>query len=322
MTLRKRFQIFRPKAADNGRLLGVVSDFQRFSIHDGPGIRTIVFLKGCPLRCQWCQNPESMQARPEILYIRNNCIGCNQCLEACPTHCIEAVSGRGIVIDKAACLLPLCGACQAVCYANAINICGRYLGVDEVLEEVELDREFYERSGGGVTFSGGEPFAQPRFLLALAAGAKARGLHTAIETCGQADWEVMEPVLAHLDTVLYDLKHMDPEIHRRLTGVDNRRILDNLRRIDRLGLPIRVRLPLVPGRNDSPENLRATAAFVAELTHVEALDVLPYHRMGEPKWGQLDKDYPLHGLAPYTKDAVFALAAIMEAYPIRVTVGG
>jgi pyruvate formate lyase activating enzyme len=322
MTLRKRFQLYTPKAARATEPVGLVSDFQRFSIHDGPGIRTIVFLKGCPLRCQWCQNPEDMLPRPEILYIRNNCIGCGQCVEACPARCITADGPHGVAIDKAACRLPECGACQAVCYANALTICGRHLTVDEVLEEVELDREFYDRSGGGVTFSGGEPFAQPRFLFALARAAKARGLDTAVETSGYADWEVMRPVMAHLDTVLYDVKHMDPRAHRRLTGVDNARILDNLRRVDALGLPIRVRVPLVPGLNDGPENLRRTAAFAAELSHVAALDLLPYHRMGEPKWGQLEKDYPLRGVSPHAREEVVALAALLEDSPVRVTIGG
>jgi pyruvate formate lyase activating enzyme len=322
MPLRKHLLRYLPPAGDTTEPTGVVSDFQRFSIHDGPGIRTIVFLKGCPLRCLWCQNPENIRFQPELLYIGNNCIACGKCLDICPEHCLTAQDGPGVVIDRRRCALPDCGLCQSVCYANAINICGRYLTVAQVLEEVELDREFYERSGGGVTFSGGEPFAQPRFLEALAREAQKRGLHTAVETCGQAGWEVMRPALGHMDLVLFDVKHMDPAAHERLTGAPNRRILDNLRRIDALGIPLRLRLPLIPGHNDTEENLRRTAELAASLTHLVALDVLPYHRMGEPKWGQLRQDYPLHGLAPHNKEALDRLAEVLRAVPIPVTIGG
>ena len=166
---------------------GLVSDFQRFSIHDGPGIRTIVFLKGCPLHCAWCQNPETLSHLPEIMLVPNNCIGCGKCLKACPNDCISHTDGHVDAIDRERCALPECGKCQNVCYANAINICGRYLTVADVMDEVERDKEFYFRTGGGVTFSGGEPFAQPRFLERLAREAKKRKLHAAVETCGHCE---------------------------------------------------------------------------------------------------------------------------------------
>jgi pyruvate formate lyase activating enzyme len=322
MTLRKQFQLYTPPTGENREAVGLVSDFQRFSIHDGPGIRTIVFLKGCPLRCLWCQNPENVRFGPELLYIASNCIGCHKCVEVCPNHCLEVSTEHGIVLDRRRCALPQCGACQRVCYANALTICGRHLSVPEVMGEVELDREFYERSGGGVTFSGGEPFAQPRFLAALAREAKDRGLHTAVETCGQADWEAMAPGLAHMDLVLFDIKHMDAAAHLRLTGQSNARILENLRAVDALGVPVRLRLPLVPGQNDSEENLGRTAALAAGLTNLESLDVLPYHRMGEPKWRQLDRDYPLHGLSPHGREEVRRLADILRTFPIPVGIGG
>jgi len=301
----------------------LVSDFQRFSIHDGPGIRTIVFLKSCPLRCVWCQNPETITPRPEIMLIPNNCIGCGKCVEVCPNNCITYDSS-GVVqsIDRDRCALPECGKCQIVCYANAINISGRFLTVSEVMDEVERDREFFKRTGGGITFSGGEPLAQPKFLFELAREAKLRKLHTAIETCGYANWETFRPILAFMDMVLYDLKLMDSEEHRRQTGVTNNIILKNLQRIDQLGIPIRVRMPLVPGLNDSPENIRATAAFAASLANLQAIDILPYHRIGEPKWGQLDRSYNLHGIAPHTKEQLDNLVAIAREYGIEVTVGG
>jgi len=318
-----RFQIYEEYVEKREVLTGLVSDFQRFSIHDGPGIRTIVFLSGCPLHCVWCQNPETIAPRPEIMLIPNNCIGCGSCEEVCPNHCISRdANGKVHSIDRDRCALPECGKCQRVCYANAINISGRYLTVSEIMNEVEKDRQFFERTGGGVTFSGGEPLAQPKFLLELAREAKLRKLHTAIETSGYAKWAVFRPILGFLDIVLYDLKLMNSEEHRRHTGVPNIIILENLRRIDQLGIPIRVRLPLLPGVNDSIENTRATAAFAASLANLEALDILPYHRMGEPKWGQLGQPYKLHGVEPHKKEKLDEMVAIAQEYGIEVTLGG
>jgi pyruvate formate lyase activating enzyme len=323
MSWAKRYQLYDASARTREELTGLVSDFQRFSIHDGPGIRTIVFLKGCPLHCAWCQNPETVNPRPEIMLVPNNCIGCAKCVEVCPSGCIaHNGTGRINAIDRDRCSLSSCGKCEKVCYANAINICGRYLTVAEVLEVVERDREFYERTGGGITFSGGEPTAQPVFLEALARAAKARKLHTAIETSGYAKWDVLESTLPLMDLVLYDLKHMDSKKHRQRTGVPNDLILENLKRLDSLGIPFRIRLPLIPGFNDSVESIRATAAFVAGLKHLEALDILPYHRMGEPKWGQLAQPYEFHGISPHTGDQVHELAGIPREYAIEVTVGG
>jgi pyruvate formate lyase activating enzyme len=322
MSWARKFQLYDADAGDKTEPTGLVTDFQRFSINDGPGIRTIVFLKGCPLHCVWCSNPETVFARPEIMMIPHNCIGCGRCVEVCPEKCIRSVEGMVHAIDRDRCLLPDCGKCQQACYANAINISGRYLTVSEVMEVLERDREFYERTGGGVTFSGGEPFAQPGFLRELARAAKARNLHTAVETCGFVTWETVRSVLDFMDLVLYDIKHMDPESHIQGTGVTNELILENLKRINTAGKSIRVRLPLVPGFNDSEENIRATAAFIAGLSNLEALDILPYHRMGEPKWGQLDRSYALHGVGPHTKEQLEKLLAIAREYGIEVTIGG
>lgn len=322
MSWPKRFQLYDPDAGNRTELTGLVTDFQRFSIHDGPGIRTIVFLKGCPLHCTWCANPETVSPRPEIMLIPNNCIGCGRCMEECPHDRIRDSAGRVCAVDCERSSLSACGKCEEVCYANAINISGRYLTVAEVMDEVMRDREFYERTGGGVTFSGGEPFAQPRFFKELARWAKERKLHTAVETCGHVHWDILSSILGYMDMVLYDLKHMDPERHLQGTGVHNRLILENLKRIDSSGIPIRARLPLVPEFNDSEDNIRATSAFIAGLSHVEALDILPYHRMGEPKWAQLGLPYRLHGVEPHTGNRVFELAAIAREYGIEVTVGG
>jgi pyruvate formate lyase activating enzyme len=322
MSWSRQFQLYDADSGERTELTGLVSDFQRFSIHDGPGIRTIVFLKGCPLHCVWCSNPETVFARPEMMLIPHNCIGCGRCIKECPVDCIHMADGRVDDVERDRCLLPACGRCQQACYANAINISGRYLTVAEVLDVVERDREFYERTGGGVTFSGGEPFAQPHFLRELACAAKARKFHTAVETCGFVTWESIGPVLDCMDLVLHDIKHMNPESHVQGTGVPNGLILENLKRIDSAGKPVRARLPLVPGYNDSVDNIRATAAFLAGMANLQALDILPYHRMGEPKWGQLDRSYALHGVAPHTKEQLDILVDIVREYGVEVTIGG
>ncbi|MEW5961538.1 MAG: glycyl-radical enzyme activating protein [Chloroflexota bacterium] len=319
-TWSERQHHFDPNDKYRAELLGLVFDIQRFSVHDGPGIRTTVFLKGCPLRCLWCQNPESMARQPEITFIATNCINCGKCLAVCPEEAIRVSTEHGRVIDRTACTF--CGECIEFCYAGALNIIGRYVTVAEVLAEVERDRDFYIKSGGGVTFSGGEPTAQPAFLEELCRQAQARRLHTTIDTCGYVQWDIFRSILRYVDLVLYDLKHMDSTEHRRLTGVPNELILENLQRISALGLPVYVRIPLVPGCNDSAENIEATAAFVAGLSNVQKFDILPYHRLGEPKWRQLDHLYELHGVSPPNREHVYALADLVRTYEIEVNVGG
>ena len=320
MSLFDRLLPFDPHVAYEPAEAGLIFDIERFAVNDGPGIRTLVFLKGCPLHCVWCANPESMVRKPEIVHLRINCIACHRCLTACPVDAIHLSEDGGPVVDRTRC--DLCSQCAQTCYAGALNIAGRYVTIPQLMAVVERDRPFYERSGGGITFSGGEPTAQAPFLEAALREAKKRNLNTAIETCGFTSWETFEPILRFVDLVLYDIKHMDSGEHRRLTGVPNELILANLQRIRTLGLPVRVRLPLVPGCNDSPDNVRATAAFVASMPNVQALDILPYHRLGEPKWGELDRSYELHGVLPPGKEHVEGLADIARSYDISVRIGG
>jgi pyruvate formate lyase activating enzyme len=319
-TWAKRLNHFNPQDKHRKELTGLVFDIQRFSVHDGPGIRTTVFLKGCPLRCLWCQNPESMQRQPEITYIASKCIGCDKCLEVCPEGAIEKMADGTRRIDRDACTM--CGDCVEYCYAGAMNIFGRYLTVPELFEEVERDRDFYTNSGGGVTFSGGEPTAQPDFLRAACREAKERGLHTTIDTCGYTGTETLATILPYIDLVLFDIKHMDSAEHKSLTGVPNELILENLLTISSLGLPVYIRVPLVPGCNDSPDNIRATAAFVADQPTVQQLDILPYHRLGEPKWQRLGMAYQLDGVLPPDREHVYGLAEIASEYDVQVNVGG
>ncbi|ABA88642.1 glycerol dehydratase-activating enzyme, putative [Syntrophotalea carbinolica DSM 2380] len=303
-------------------LKGLVFDIQKFAIHDGGGIRTLVFLKGCPLVCPWCSNPESLAGKPEITFVSNNCIGCGKCLEVCKAGAIrkDETGAKGLIIDRDRCTL--CGQCAKFCYAGAINIIGRYLSVPELVTMIERDRKFYEQSNGGVTFSGGEPTAQPEFLKAALQAIQARGIHTAIETSSFVAWETFASILENVDLVLTDIKHMDDAEHKRLTGVSNKVILENIRNISRLGIPIKIRLPLIPGFNDSDRNLAATAEFVEQLSNVQSLDILPYHRLGEMKWGQLGQDYSLTGVPALTLEDVESRIQPFKDRGLNISIGG
>lgn len=269
-----------------GKDKGIIYNIQRFSIHDGNGIRTIFFMKGCPLKCIWCCNPESQSIEQEVLFLRDKCIGCFNCIKSCPYDAME--------IDRDKC--KKCGACASVCPANAKRLSGRYITVEEVIREAEKDRVFYDNSEGGVTFSGGEPTLQHEFVSAAAERCRYLDIHTAIETCGYNTWEHMDQVLTHIDEIFFDLKHMNPEKHKALTGVTNELILDNARKTAALGKKITFRLPLVPDCNDEEENVIATAEFVRSITNDHVfIEILPYHRLGEMKFEWLDRVYELSG---------------------------
>ncbi|MEZ0576757.1 glycyl-radical enzyme activating protein [Halodesulfovibrio aestuarii] len=321
MTWKERQHSFRLSDKDNAALTGTVFDIQRFSVHDGNGIRTLVFLKGCPLHCMWCQNPESMSPKPELMRLPHLCIGCGKCIEKCPEKALSVDDSGTFVIKRENCTY--CGECVAHCYAGSMTIVGRYMTVDEVMDEVERDRHFYETSNGGVTFSGGEPTMQSEFLIECLHEAHRRGLHTAIETCAMTTPEVFRNVLEHTDLVLTDIKHMDSRQHKLLTGAPNEQILENIATAAAMGKTLRIRVPLIPGCNDSAENIEETAKFVASLgSAVESLDILPYHRLGEPKWEQLDRTYPLLGVEPHDKMIVYSMKDVADKYVAHVTVGG
>ncbi len=266
---------------------GWVYDIQRFSIHDGPGIRTTVFLKGCPLRCAWCHNPESQDCGVEIAMNPGLCIGCGRCLAACPRQCQAMEAGRRL-FRREGCLR--CGACAASCPVRALEVIGKDRTVESVLQEVLQDKPFYETSGGGMTLSGGEPMAQFAFTLALARAAKEAGLHVCLETCGFAAWEQYEQMLEVTDVFLYDYKESDPVRHREFTGVPPDAILDNLRRLDERGAALVLRCPLVPGYNARDGHLRAIADLANGLRHVQEVNLMPYHPLGEAKCDRLGKE--------------------------------
>ena len=300
-------------------ITGVVFDIKRYAIHDGPGIRTTVFLKGCPLACRWCHNPESQSAAAEMIFRAGRCIRCGACVASCERGAI-VWSDAGPATERAVCVA--CGACAIVCYAEARERVGREMSVEETMVEIGRDRPFYEESGGGATFSGGEPLAQPEFLGALLAACRAAGIHTALDTCGYAPWEVIDRVRRDVDLFLYDLKLLDDARHRELTGVSNRLILENLRRLSELGHAIVLRVPIIPGVNDDPETLDEIGAFATSLPRLDEIALLPYNRMGIDKYARLDRPYRLSGVAPLSDEAMSAIARRLSAFGLPVRVGG
>jgi pyruvate formate lyase activating enzyme len=302
---------------------GLVFDIQRFSIHDGPGIRTTVFLKGCPLACPWCHNPESQASTPELMLWPGRCIACEACLAACSHGAISIevhARERRIVTDLARCRL--CAECVDACYAGAREIVGRTMTVGEVMLEVQRDVAFYDQSGGGVTFSGGEPLAQAEFLSALLRDCRAQEIHTAVDTCGYAPWSVIDEVRPYVGLFLYDLKLMDDARHRQITGVSNAPILDNLQRLAACGHRLRVRMPVIPGLNDDEANLQALGAFVAALPGAVGVDLLAYHPTARDKYQRLNRAYPLGDLQPPPESQMVAVAARLRAFGNDVRLGG
>ncbi len=264
---------------------GVIFNIQRYSIHDGPGIRTTVFLKGCPLKCFWCQNPESQNHKPEILFKKDACTGCGRCVEVCPNKANTIVEKLS-VISRERCIA--CGKCAEVCPNEARSIVGKIATVDSIVHEILKDKKFYANSGGGVTLSGGEPTAQPDFAVAILKQCKENGLHTAIETCGYTQWSVMQIIAEYTDFFLYDIKCVDSAKHKKGTGQNNELILDNVKKIARLR-PIKIRVPLIPTFNADVDTIREIAKFVKDDLGQIEIDLLTYNKFGESKYERLDR---------------------------------
>ena len=293
-----------------GNVSGTIFDIKRFAVHDGPGIRTTVFFKGCPLRCLWCHNPESIKIQRQIVFFENKCIGCGECFKRCPNGAIELTpQGRKYYRDKCT----LCGTCVEYCYAEATVMQGKVVSVEEVIEEVKKDMPFYENSGGGVTLSGGEPTMQPEFCIAILQESKKAGMHTTLDTSGYVKWETFRKILEYVDLILYDNKHMDPLKHKEYTGLSNELILSNLEKLDKLNIPIEMRMPMIPGLNDSEDNLAAAAQFFGKMKNIERVKLLPYHRLGEGKYERLDMGYELKHIEPPDKTQMDKLADFMKS---------
>ncbi len=303
----------------SGKVKGLVFNIQRFSIHDGPGIRTTVFFKGCPLRCLWCANPESINPFPEIMFNEAKCIKCYKCINVCPFRAIIQHFDK-VIINREIC--DGCGECMNVCYSGALNLCGKYMSLEEVLNEVRRDIPFYQASNGGVTASGGEPLMQHEFVKELFKIAYEEGISTALETSGHAPWKALSSVLKHTDLILYDLKAVDSKVHEEMTGVTNKLILENLKRASLEAIPIIIRIPIIMGYNiATEEDIHKIGSFLSKLKGIERVDLLPYHKFGEIKYRFLGREYKVKA-KPLNKEFISNLKGIIESYGYKTSIGG
>jgi pyruvate formate lyase activating enzyme len=298
---------------------GIVFDISRWAGHDGPGIRTIVFLKGCTLRCAWCHSPESQRREPELLFLANKCILCGRCIAACPQGARQLTDGT-MQTDRTIC--GNCGTCAETCYTEALQMCGRVMTADDIIDEVARDRVFFRNSGGGVTISGGEPAAQPRFVESILRGCRELGIHTALETCGCVAWTRLSRIAHHVDLFLFDLKIMDPERHKCYAGVSNEFVLANLEKLARTRKKdIQVRVPLIPEHTDDDENLTAICQFSVRLG-IERIAFLPYNPATDAKYSWLERDFKLASLTQQTSNRLEAIRELGQHLGLIVQIGG
>jgi glycyl-radical enzyme activating protein len=299
---------------------GLVFHIIHGSFVDGYGIRTTVFLKGCPLRCLWCCNPEGQKEYPELKYTASNCNGCGKCVDVCPTGAIRLDNAlEKAQVDRGLC--DNCGKCIDVCHADALEYFGTYYTVDELFEIIRKDEHYYRSSGGGVTFGGGEPTFQPRFTYALLRKCQENYIHVAVDTCGYATTEEQFRILAEANLLLYDLKGLDPNAHTKNTGVSNEIILSNLKMLNDMGKSIIIRIPVIPGLTVTNENMEIIAAFLSRLKSLERVDLLAYHTYGTIKYEQLGRKYKLSTQADI-QELTENTKRIFERYGLNVQLGG
>jgi pyruvate formate lyase activating enzyme len=296
---------------------GLLFDIMRYALHDGPGIRTTVFFKGCPLSCWWCHNPEGQSPKPNLMYFENRCLGCGDCIAACPHGAVVRLNG--VIRTTSAC--QVCGTCAEACPSGARRVAGRRMTVSEAMREIERDLIFWEESGGGVTFSGGEPLAQPRFLDSLLDACREKRINTVVETCGLAEMEVVLELSEKVGLFLYDLKILDPVKHKKYTGVPNDSILANLEALAQRNKPVVVRFPIIPEINDDRENVRQMIALLSRL-RLSRIHLLPYHQTGTEKYKRLGLGFRLEDVKAPPASLVATIAGEFERAGFKVKVGG
>lgn len=294
-----------------------ITSIQRFSLNDGPGIRSTVFFQGCNMRCAWCHNPETLTGRPVLMHYENKCIGCGKCFEVCPKGAHKIKDGKHI-IDRTLCVS--CGKCAANCFAEALVMSSRAYTVDEVMDEIRQDKLYYDESGGGVTVSGGEASLHADFIIELARRCHAEGISIAIESNMFNAWAVLEPLLREMDLIMCDMKHMDSPSHKRLTGVDNQLIINNIGRASLLGIPMIVRTPLIPGATDDITNLRAIAEYMAKLKNIRYYELLNFNPLGGAKRIAMDAEDLFADSRPFSKKHLEELCGQLDGLGIKIKV--
>lgn len=298
-------------------MTALITDIQRFSLTDGDGIRTTVFFKGCNMHCTWCHNPETISAQPELMFYANKCIGCGKCFAVCPNNA-HRIEGDRHIIDRKACVN--CGKCAAVCYAEALTMCGKAMSVEDVMKQIRQDVPYYKTSGGGVTLSGGEVLCHRDFAAALADACREEGIPVAVETNLSFPFETIAPLLEKTDLIMCDLKLFDDERHRAYTGVSNKHVLENIRRIDALGIPIIVRTPLIPGATDDIDNILSIARYIQDMKNLRRYELLNFNPLGAQKYKGLDKDDAFAQQKPFGAERLAEIAQALKAFPIDVKI--
>jgi pyruvate formate lyase activating enzyme len=294
-----------------------VLSITRMTIHNGPGIRTLVLFKGCPLRCQWCSTPESQSAEPELALHASRCILCGRCVPLCPVGAID-LSGQTLRVERSLCTG--CGECTEVCPSEALVMLGRMTTTRDLCQELMKDKSFFKHSGGGVTLSGGEPLLDTDYVFDLSVKLKREGISTGIDTCGCVPLRNIERVLPYVDFFLWDIKHMDPHRHKELTGVSNETVLENLKAVSRLRVPIYIRMPVIPGHNDSGENIRVACEFILSLPTVVEIDLLPVHHLGQARYESLNRVYPISGLPLIADPVLEEFKRLVESYGLKTCI--